>query len=91
MVGSGSRIYMYSAATGDAQTYMKIMDYEKEMGMDDLYPPHITAYTASDSADKQNPDRNLGGRPKKSNADMTDSGLATRNNGGNKMKKLSTK
>ena len=91
MVGSGSRIYMYSAATGDAQTYMKIMDYEKEMGMDDLYPPHITAYTASDSADKQNPDRNLGGRLKKSNADMTDSGLATRNNGGNKMKKLSTK
>lgn len=89
-VGSGSRIYMYSAATGDAQTYMKIMDYEKEMDMDKKYPPHITSYTASDSADKQNVDDNLGGRPKKSDSELTDSGIQTRTNGGNESEKLST-
>lgn len=91
MVGSGSRTYMYSAATGDAQTYMKIMDFEKEMGFDQKYLPHITSYTASESADKENPDNNLGGRPKKEVSDMSDSGIKTRTNGGNRMKKLSTK
>ena len=91
MVGSGSRIYMYSAATGDAQTYMKIMDYEKEMEFDEKYPPHITSYVASDKADAPNPDDNLGGRPKKDNSELTDSGISTRTNGGNEMDKLSTK
>lgn len=91
MVGAGSRIYMYSAATGDAQTYMKVMDYEKEMGMDNIYLPHITSYTSSDSSDKENPDGNLGGRPRKDKGNMTDAGLATRNNGGNEMKRISKK
>ena len=91
MVGAGSRTYMYSAATGDAQTYMKIMDYEKEMGFDDKYLPHITSYTASDNADNANSDGNLGGREKKSDSELTDSGIQTRTNGGNEMKKLSTK
>ena len=40
MVGAGSRTYMYSAATGDAQTYMKIMDYEKEIAK--MYNVHVT-------------------------------------------------
>ena len=91
MVGAGSRIYMYSAATGDAQTYMKVMDYEKEMGFDDMYLPHITSFTATDNANEENSDNNLGGRPKKSDSDLTDSGAKTRTNGGNEMKKLSTK
>lgn len=90
-IGSGSRIYMYSAATGDAQTYMKVMDFEKEMDMDNKYPPHITSFTASDNADNTNSDGNLGGRPRKSDADLTDEGIQTRSNGGNEMKKLSTK
>lgn len=90
-IGSGSRIYMYSAATGDAQTYMKVMDFEREMDMDNKYPPHITAFTASDNADNANSDGNLGGRPKKSDSDLTDAGIQTRSNGGNEMKKLSTK
>lgn len=91
MVGSGSRIYMYSAATGDAQTYMKIMDYEREMDMDSLYQPHITSYTASDNADKENPDGNIGGRPQKQASELTDAGIQTRTSGGNKMDKLSKK
>ena len=86
MVGAGSRIYMYSAATGDAQTYMKIMDYEKEMDMDSLYMPHITSYTASDNSD---PDGNTGGRPQKFDSELTDAGIQTRTNGGNRMDKLS--
>lgn len=90
MVGAGSRIYMYSAATGDAQTYMKIMDFEKEMGMDDKYTPHCTSYTFSDSGDKANPEGNIGGRPQKDNSELTDSGIQTRTDGGNEMKKLST-
>lgn len=91
MVGAGSRIYMYSAATGDAQTYMKIMDYEKEMGFDDKYLPHITSFTASDNADNANSDGNIGGRPQKDSSELTDSGIQTRTNGGNEMEKLSTK
>lgn len=91
MVGSGSRTYMYSAATGDAQTYMKIMDYEREMDMDSLYQPHITSYTASDNADKENPDGNIGGRPQKQASELTDAGIQTRTSGGNKMDKLSKK
>lgn len=90
-IGSGSRIYMYSAATGDAQTYMKVMDFEKEMGFDDKYPPHITSFTATDNADNANSDGNLGGRPRKSDSNLTDAGIQTRSNGGNEMKKLSTK
>lgn len=91
MVGAGSRIYMYSAATGDAHTYMKVMDYEKEMGFDQLYMPHITSFTASDNADNSNLDGNLGGRPQKEGTNLTDSGIQTRTNGGNEMVKLSTK
>lgn len=91
MVGAGSRIYMYSAATGDAYTYMKIMDYEKEMDMDNLYMPHITSYTASDNANNADPSETTSGRPQKSNSKLTDAGIKTRTNGGNKMDKLSTK
>ena len=90
MVGAGSRIYMYSAATGDAQTYMKVMDYEKEMGFDDMYVPHCTSYTFSGNVNEENSD-NIGGRPSKNKSELTDSGAKTRTNGGNEMKKLSTK
>lgn len=89
MVGSGSRIYMYSAATGDAQTYMKIMDYEREMDMDSLYQPHVTSYTASNNADNENPNGNIGGRPQKQVSELTDAGIQTRTSGGNEMDKLS--
>lgn len=91
MTAGGSRIYMYSAATGDAQTYMKVMDFEKEMNYDESYPPHITSYTATDNADNANADGNLGGRPRKSDSELTDSGVQTRTSGGNHMKKPSTK
>ena len=82
---------MFSAATGDSHTYMKVMDYEKEMGFDQLYMPHITSFTASDNADNSNLDGNLGGRPQKEGTNLTDSGIQTRTNGGNEMVKLSTK
>lgn len=89
-IGSGSRIYMYSAATGDAQTYMKVMDFEKEMGFDEIYLPHCTSYTFSGNVNEENSD-NIGGRPSKNKSELTDSGIQTRTNGGNSMKKLSTK
>ena len=70
---------------------MKVMDFEKEMNYDESYPPHITSYTATDNADNANADGNLGGRPRKSDSELTDSGVQTRTSGGNHMKKPSTK
>lgn len=91
LTSGGSRTWLYAVGSGDAQTYLKLMDMERELGYDDIYLPHITSYTANDSADKSNPDDNLGGRPKKNNSDLSDKGIETKTNGGNKMKKLSTK
>ena len=55
------------------------------------FKPHMTSYTVSDSADKSNPDDNIGGRPNKSKEDLKQSGQRTRNNGDNKNPKPSTK
>ena len=91
MSAGGSRIWLYAVGSGDSDTYMKLMDMERELDYESKYTPHITSYTASDSGDKSNPNDNLGGRPKKNDSELTDKGVETRSNGGNEMKKPSTK
>lgn len=91
MTSGGSRYY-YIASTGvDPYKYLSVCDEEREDDLDNLYPAHITSYTASDSGDKPNPDDNLGGRPTKDKKDMSVSGLKTRESGSNKVIKPSTK
>ena len=82
---------MYAVGSGDSDTYMKLMNMENELEYDDKFPPHPTSFTISDSADISNPDGNVGGRPPKNDSELTDKGIETKSNGGNKMKKLSTK
>ena len=83
-MAGGSRLYLYATGTGDCNTYLKLMDYEKSMGLDEKYLPHPTSFTISDSADKANPEDNVGGRPNKDDGDLTDGGIAQKTNGGNK-------
>lgn len=91
MVGGGSRIMLYSSVCGNSQLYMKLMEFEKSENYDDKFLPHPTSYTWSDSMDKQNPDGNSGGRPKKKDSQLKDSGAQTRSYGSNKQIKPSTK
>ena len=86
-LAGGSRLYLYATGTGDYNTYMKLMDYEKAMGFDEKYLPHPTSFTISDSADKTNPEDNVGGRPNKPDGELTDGGIAQKTNGGNKQKR----
>jgi len=90
-LAGGSRIYLYAVGTGDSNTYLRLMELEKELDYDNVFLAHPTSYTLSDSADKPNPDGNIGGRPESKISDLTDSGLQTRTNGGNEMKKPSAK
>jgi len=87
----GSRKFYIAAAGFDPDDYLSICDEEIELGFDDKYPPHITSFIASDSADTPNPDDNLGGRPKKDNDDLKDSGLTTKNLKSNDQKVKSQK
>lgn len=89
-LAGGSRIMLYSSACGNADLYMKLMDFEKSENYDDRYLPHITSFTATDNANDENPDNNLGGRPKKDTSSLSDKGNQTRTNGGNNMPKPST-
>lgn len=56
-LASGSRLWLYAVGSGDIDTYMSLMEYEKVMDMDALYPPHLTSFTSNnETGDK-------GGRP----------------------------
>ena len=89
-LAGGSRKYMIACAGFDPDDYLGVCDEENEEDMDEKYPPHLTSFTASDSADKPNPDDNIGGRPETKTEDLTKSGLVTRTAGSNKQKKAST-
>lgn len=91
MVAGGSRTMLYSSVCGNSQLYMRLMEFEQSENYDERFLPHPTSYTWSDSADKSNPEGNVGGRPIKKTKDLTDSGIQTRTNGGNKSIKPSTK
>lgn len=87
----GSRTYMIAAAGIDPYDYLAVCDEEIDEDMDNKYLPHITSYTASDSGDKQNPDDNLGGRPKKKDRNLSFNGAVTKGTGTNDLVKPSTK
>jgi len=91
MTTGGSRKFYIAAAGFDPEDYLSICDEEIEAGFDEKYLPHITSYTASDSGDKPNPDDNLGGRPKKDEKDLKQSGLTTKNLQSNDQKVKSKK
>lgn len=78
LTAGGSRKFYIAAAGFNPEDYLSICDEEIEMGFDERYAPHITSYTATDSADKSNPDDNLGGRPQKDNSELKESGLITK-------------
>lgn len=80
----GSRLYLYAVGTGNSNTYLKLMDYEREMGFEELYPPHVTSFTTTKD------DGDVGGRPPKDDPDLKDGGL-DKTYGGNKQKRVSKK
>jgi len=86
-LAGGSRLYLYATGSGDSNTYLKLLDYEKSMKFDEKYLPHPTSFTISDSADKTNPEDNVGGRPKKQDGELKDTGVAQRTNGSNKQQR----
>ena len=79
LTAGGSRKFYIAASGFDPEDYLSICDEEIEDGFDERYPPHITSYTATDSADTANEDGNLGGRPTKDNSELKESGLITKN------------
>jgi hypothetical protein len=89
-LAGGSRKYLISAAGFEPDSYLAMCDEENEENYDEKYLPHLTSYTMSDSADKSNPDDNMGGAPKKDEKDLKPSGQVTRNTNSNKQKKVST-
>lgn len=89
-IASGSWNMLYSAACGNSDLYLKLIQFEKDMGYDEKFKPHITSYTASNSADKSDPSDGLGGRPKSDAGTLSNSGESTQTNGGNQQPKPST-
>lgn len=84
----GSKKFLIAAAGFDVDNYLAVCDEENEDNFDEKYPPHPTSFTVSDSADKINPEGNIGGKPKKPDDELTPSGMQTRTNGGNEFKKI---
>lgn len=83
-IAGGSRMYLYAVGTGDSNAYLKLMEYEKEMNFEELYPPHVTSFTTGKDDD------DVGGRPPKDDEDLKDGGL-NKTYGGNKQKRVSKK
>ena len=91
MAGSGSKSAWISAVGYDVDAYVSLMDKEKAEKWDEKYKPHLTSYTSSDSADKPNPDGNLGGRPEMDNVDVkNENTLQSKTNNSNNTPKPST-
>lgn len=91
MTTGGSRTYMIAAGGVNPEDYMAVCDEEISDNLDNKYKPHITSYTASNSADKSDPDNNLGGAPQKSEDDLSFNGAVTKGTGTNENIKPSTK
>jgi hypothetical protein len=67
--------FLFTKLGSSYETAMKIVgididdekqkrDFENKAGYSDIFLPHPTSFTVSDSADKSNPEDNIGGRPK---------------------------
>ena len=59
-LAGGSRLWLYAVGSGDVETYMSLMDYEKSMNMDKLYPAHQTSFTSNNDTGDTSDE---GGRP----------------------------
>ena len=88
LVAGGSRTWLYAVGTGDANTYLRLMDLEKELKYDDKFLPHPTSYTLSNSMDKSTVDKSPGGVEKR-DSELTASGVQTRTNDTNNTPKPS--
>lgn len=86
-IGSGSLKMWIASAGFDPEDYISVMEEELEEGIFEKFTPHMTSYTLSDSADKVNPEGNMGGRPLKDEKDLKPSGNITRNLNSNKQVK----
>lgn len=93
MTNGGSRTFMIAAAGVSPEDYFSICDEERSDNLDERYTPHITSFTASDSADKPNPDGNLenkGGAPEIKPNDLSYRGAITKGTKANDVIKPST-
>lgn len=84
-VAGGSRRLLYSAAYGDAELYMQLMEFEKEMGYDEMYKPHMTSYNSS----SKDINSDKGGRPPSDESDLSEGGTQTRLTDANNIPKAS--
>lgn len=91
LTAGGSRTYMVAASGISPEDYYAICDEERSLDMDSKYMPHLTSFTATDSADTPNPSDNLGGRPKVDDKNLSPNGAKTRATGANQTIKPSTK
>ena len=89
-LAAGSRRYLYSIVSGNADLYMRMLDFEDEMDYDGKYQAHPTSYTLSNSMDKATVD-DTNGRPKSNIEDLSPTGEQTRDNNLNNVVKPSTK
>ena len=66
-LGHGS-LQAWIASTGfSVDAYVSLMNQETDEQWDLKYKPHPTSFTISSSADKSNPNNNIGGRPEEDN------------------------
>lgn len=80
--GMGSLKYWIATAGIDPDMYLSLMEEELDEGIYDKFKPHETSFTISD---KNNDDE--GGRDKKNDSELTNSGIQTRTNGSNELRK----
>ena len=83
-MAGGSRVYLYAMGADDPQSYMKLLDMEKHLNLDEKYPPNQTSFTLSP---KDNVSDDKGGRPTKDDDKLSVSGEKTRANGYNEQPK----
>ena len=81
----GSRRYLVACAGLNVEDYFSCLDEEIELGYEDKYPVHLSAFNSNsgDINDK-------GGAPLKKTKDLKPGGQIQRNLGSNKQKKAST-
>lgn len=88
-LAGGSRTMLYSAACGNANLYMRLMDYEASENFDQTYIPHLTSFTTTEKNSDSKGE--VTGRPQKKDKDLSNEGQQTRSNNANAMAKPSRK
>lgn len=80
---------LYSAACGNANLYMRLMDYESSENFDQTYLPHLTSFTTTEKNSENKGE--ITGRPPKKDKELSNEGQQTRSNNANAMAKPSKK